>query len=744
MTLRTKTTLIVSCCFIVLIALLLTAASIVMLGRFRKLEEDEARRNANRAGDALNVMVANLAATTDDWAHWDDMAAFVQGRMPQFVAANLLDDTYLTLRLDVVAFIGPEGRVVYQRWFDRASGETTEPLPGFAMAIAPGSPLVTYPDVESHREGILVLPGAILLVASQPVTGSLRVPPAIGTAVFGRILDKAEMRTLSGIVQHDTRLVALDDPSLEPEERVALAQSGAEPVAFVLVQGQDRITSLLRLKDITGEARVALIVNAPRPVFREGVSSILFLAGSLIACCLMTAGLLFVLLSRMVLSRLSHLAGDVQRISVTGATVRVTVQGRDELAQLAGSINGMLDALNHSEMERGKLTAYLMQTQKSEAVGVLAAGIAHDFNNILQIISSFTQILLHKSAENDPAIRLLRTIEKAIARGSQLTQQMLLFSKKVESRLEDVDMNAEIIDVCEMLERTIPKNIRVEHHLCKDLKGVRGDASQLQQILMNLALNARDAMPDGGRMVFESENVRIDEGFRLKHPQIHLGEHAMISISDTGMGMDSETMKRMYDAFFTTKEIGKGTGLGLAIVYAVVNSHHGGISCYSELRKGTIFHVYLPVYTSSDNRAEKPPNMVCGIRGGSESILVVDDEPDICQVTKEILERYGYRVTVAENGERALELYARARADLVILDLNMPGKGGHRCLELLRRLDPGAKVIIASGFSAQLIPAETIQLGISAIFNKPFLEEDLLRKIRVVLDGDVDKKNGRW
>lgn len=736
--------MIVSSCFLALIALLLAAAVIVVLGRFRTLEQEEAQRNAHRAGDALNTMVESLAATAGDWAHWDDMAAFVQGRMPEFVESNLVDDTYNTLGLDVIALIGPEGRVVYVRWFDGEAGETADPLHDFASALAPGSPLATHGDIESHVEGLIVLPDHILMVASQPVTGSLPVAPAVGTAVFGRILDSAEMKVLSGIVQHDTRLATLEDPSLDPEERKILASSGAAPTAFVLVRDRDRITSLLSLRDVTGVTPVALIVDAPRPVFREGLRSIHFFAGSLAVCCLITAGLLFVLLSRMVILPLSHLAAEVRRIGTTGETMRVAVRGHDELSQLAGSINGMLDALNQSEVERGKLTTHLIQAQKSEAVGVLAGGIAHDFNNILQVISSFTQLLLHKAAEDDPAIRSLRTIEKAIARGSQLTQQMLLFSKGTGSRLEDVDMNAEIVDVCEMLERTIPKMIRVEHHLSGDLKAVRGNASQLKQILMNLSVNARDAMPGGGRMVFESENVWIDEGYRSRHPQISLGEYAMISISDTGTGMDSETMKRMYDAFFTTKEIGKGTGLGLAIVYAVVKSHQGHISCYSELGKGTIFRVYLPVHAPDGSRTEKSPNAVAGVRGGTESILVVDDEPDIRQSAKEILERYGYSVTVAETGERALELYAHARADLVILDLNMPGIGGHRCLELLRGLDPYVKVLIASGYSAQLVPSETIQLGISAIVNKPFLWEDMLGKIRMALDGEVRSRIGRW
>jgi sensor domain CHASE-containing protein len=281
MTLRTKTTLIVSSCFLALIALLLAAAVIVMLGRFRRLEEAEALRNARRAGDAVKLMADNLAASAGDWAHWDETAAFVQGRKPEYVAANLTDDTYRTLKLDVIALIGSGGRVVYERWFDRTAGTTTEPPTGFSKALASGSPLVTYADIKSHHEGLLVLPGVVLLVASQPVTGSVPVPPAVGAAVFGRILNHAEMTALSDITQQDTHLAVLDDPSLSPDERMALTRPGAEPAPFALVQSKDRITSLLRLKDVMGDARVALIVNAPRPVFREGVRSIYFLAGSL-------------------------------------------------------------------------------------------------------------------------------------------------------------------------------------------------------------------------------------------------------------------------------------------------------------------------------------------------------------------------------------------------------------------------------------------------------------------------------
>ena len=200
----------------------------------------------------------------------------------------------------------------------------------------------------------------------------------------------------------------------------------------------------------------------------------------------------------------------------------------------------------------------------------------------------------------------------------------------------------------------------------------------------------------------------------------------------------------MYDAFFTTKDLGKGTGLGLAIVFTVVSNHGGYLSCDSELGKGTTFRVYLPVQSSEGSRAETPSDTDAAIPGGTECILVVDDEPDIRQAAQKMLDGYGYRVMVAESGERAVELYARTPADLVILNLDMPRMGGYRCLEQLRSLDPGVKVLIASGDSARLSAAETIQIGVNAIVNKPFLWQDMLRRVRTVLDRDAGKRPGRW
>ena len=543
--LRTKAALFIGVCFLALLGLLHGVAVTDGLARLMGLEEDEAQRNARRARDSLRVLADNLAATTADWAHWDETAEFVQGRAPEFVAANLMDSTHVTLRLDVIAFTGPEGGVVYERWFDYSAHAAAEALPGFAAAIAPGSPLVDHQDAEGHREGLLVLQGAILVVASQPVTDSYGEPPAVGAAVFGRILGNEELADLGRNVQSEVRLAALDDPSLDADEQAALAGPGAESAIVVLRRDRDRIASLLRLRDVTGEVRAVLIVDGPRSIFRVGVTSLRYLMGLLTACCATIGALLFALLSRKVLSPLWRLSEEVRRIGVSGETARVSVRGGDELALLAGSINGMLDELSKSEAERGKLAPHLIRAQKSEAVGILAGGIAHDFNNILQVISSYAEYLLHKATASDPAIQPLRTIQKAVERGTQLTQKLLVLGRKTVGTLEDVDLNAEIAEVCLLLERAIPKMIRVEHHLAQDLRAVKGDASDLRQILMNLAVNARDAMPDGGQMVFRSRNVRVDEGYRVKNPQIGLGEYAMVSVSDTGIGMDSETMKRM-------------------------------------------------------------------------------------------------------------------------------------------------------------------------------------------------------
>jgi signal transduction histidine kinase/CheY-like chemotaxis protein len=385
--------------------------------------------------------------------------------------------------------------------------------------------------------------------------------------------------------------------------------------------------------------------------------------------------------------------------------------------------------------ETRALEAQLLQAQKMESIGTLAGGIAHDFNNIMQAISGYTQLLLWDRGPEDPDSDNLRAIEKAADRASKLTRQLLTFSRKVPSKLRLVNLNAEIEGMSKILERTIPKMIRIERHLATDLKMVNADRSQIEQILMNLSINASNAMPDGGSLVFETCNVDLgrESGLSL---ETRGGPHVLLSISDTGHGMDAETRRRIFEPFYTTREIGQGSGLGLAMVYGMIKNHNGHIVCDSEPGKGACFKLYFPAIHTLQPILAAETVVKPTLPSGTETILVVDDEPVILDLAETILNRFGYRVIRAENGEQALTIVAEqsGRVDLVILDLNMPGMGGHSCLEALAARYPDVPVLLASGYSPNGSVRETLAAGAAGFIGKPYQLKEMLKVVRDIID----------
>lgn len=389
-----------------------------------------------------------------------------------------------------------------------------------------------------------------------------------------------------------------------------------------------------------------------------------------------------------------------------------------------------------AEREIKKLNKQMLQAQKMEAVGTLAGGIAHDFNNLLQGILGYAQILIMPRDESDPDIASLRQIEKAANRASELTRQLLTFSRKVESKPRPVNLNQEVQEVEKLLKRTIPKMIEIELHLEEGLETINADPSQLEQVIMNLGVNARDAMPEGGKLLLETENVFLDEGYCRDHLGARPGKYVLLTISDTGFGMDKDTLEHIFDPFFTTKEVGKGTGLGLAMVYGIVKSHEGYIMCYSEPGQGTTFKIYLPaIEGNTEDRVSEQKEKTMP-EGGNETILLVDDEQLLRDIGKDMLEQFGYTVIVAQDGESALELYREKEKDisLIILDLIMPGMGGKRCLEKLLTMNPGIKVVIASGYSINGHGKDALEAGARAFVSKPYELKQMLRVVRKVLD----------
>ena len=345
-------------------------------------------------------------------------------------------------------------------------------------------------------------------------------------------------------------------------------------------------------------------------------------------------------------------------------------------------------------------------------------------------------MLLIGKDERDPSYADLQKINQAARNGADLVKRILTFSRKAEINSRPLNLNHEIEQAKKLLTRTIPKMIEIELILSDDLATVNADPTQVEQILMNLAVNARDAMPDGGKLTFETKNVTLDEEYCGLHVGAKPGDYVMLSVSDTGHGMDHETLNHIFEPFYTTKETGKGTGLGLAMVYGIVKQHDGYITCYSEPGMGTTFKIYLPVIPTeakSETPTEKPI-----LPRGTETILLVDDEEMIRELGKRILERSGYTVLTAANGKEALNLYRKQGSEisLVILDLIMPEMGGKQCLEELLKIDPQVKVLIASGYSGGGETKKTIETGARGFVGKPYDMRQMLQAVRQVLDQD--------
>jgi len=387
-----------------------------------------------------------------------------------------------------------------------------------------------------------------------------------------------------------------------------------------------------------------------------------------------------------------------------------------------------------------KLETELYEAQKLELIGLLAGGIAHDFNNILQSIYGYTQLLLMDGSFDESDTEKLRNIEKATQRAIDLVSQILTFSRKSEPKMRPIDLNQEIRLTSRLLKRTIPKMISLEFHLDKELAPINADPVQIQQIIINLSTNARDAMPDGGKLVFRTKNVILDNSHCKSHPDVREGRYVLLEVADTGHGIGEKDLSRIFDPFFTTKEPGKGTGLGLSVVYGIVRQHNGLIKCSSQPGAGTKFQIYLAAIKEDIGHISEPETAIRkdDLPRGRETILLVDDEPSVLDIGSYILRRAGYKVIKALSCDDALDMFRKnkRRISLVLLDLIMPGMGGKQCLEQLLKIDSNVRVIIASGLSVDLSPKELIKKGVKAFLQKPYQMDQLLKTVRKVLDNN--------
>jgi signal transduction histidine kinase len=448
-------------------------------------------------------------------------------------------------------------------------------------------------------------------------------------------------------------------------------------------------------------------------------------------------------------------------------SVRSTVLQNDETGMLASGFNEMLsqiqardqeldqyrqhleekvelrttelahanERLLHELAERKRTEDQLRHSQKMEAVGQLAGGIAHDFNNILTAIIGYGTLMQLKIKDGDPLLNNVEEILAASQKAASLTQGLLAFSRKQVMNAMPVDLNLIIKRSSNLLKRLIGEDISMTLNLAKADLVVNADSSQVDQVLMNLATNARDAMPHGGSLRIETRQVDIDESHILTRPYMKVGPYALIAISDTGEGMDAQTVEKIFEPFFTTKEIGRGTGLGLSIVFGIIKQHNGYINAYSERGTGTTFKIYVPL-TGVLSTHEKPISRPVGMKGGTEVILLAEDDATIRRMTTSILKDVGYSIIETVDGEDALDKIRaeKDRIQLLVLDVIMPKKNGKQVYDEAIKMIPGIKALFVSGYTADILREKgSIDEGLEFI-SKPVPPNELLEKIRELID----------
>jgi two-component system, cell cycle sensor histidine kinase and response regulator CckA len=386
--------------------------------------------------------------------------------------------------------------------------------------------------------------------------------------------------------------------------------------------------------------------------------------------------------------------------------------------------------------ERRSLEEQLRQAQKMEAVGRLAGGVAHDFNNLLTTILGYSELVLGRLAPSDPVRGDLQEVRRAAERAAALTGQLLAFSRKQVLQPKAFDLNEGMRNLEKMLGRLIGEDIELTTQLEPSLGTVIADPGQIDQVIMNLAINARDAMPEGGRLAIETANADLDEDYARQHVGVRPGPYVMLAVSDTGVGMDAETRERIFEPFFTTKEPGKGTGLGLAMVYGTVKQSGGNIWVYSEPGHGTTFKIYLP-RTDAPAMAAEAGAVRSG--GGSETVLLVEDEEPVRRFARRVLESAGYVVIEAPHAEEALRIVSEwtAPIDLLLTDTVMPGMSGPRLASKLRERFPGTKILYTSGYTDAGIAQQGVLDPPAPFLQKPFTPDSLLRKLREALEGEA-------
>jgi two-component system cell cycle sensor histidine kinase/response regulator CckA len=422
--------------------------------------------------------------------------------------------------------------------------------------------------------------------------------------------------------------------------------------------------------------------------------------------------------------------GELHQITKDGR--ELIIESRWTLVQDSKEEPKSILIINTDITEKKKLEAQLLRAQRMESIGTLAGGIAHDINNVLTPMMLSLQLLQEKFTDNESQ-KLINILERSTQCGASLVKQVQSFARGVQGERVALQVSHLISEIMQIAKETFPRSIEIRTDTQKDIWIISGDPTQLHQVIINMCVNARDAMPEGGILSISAENIFIDENYARMNIDAKVGQYVVITVSDTGTGIPPEILDRIFEPFFTTKQPGKGTGLGLSTSLAIVKSHSGFITVYSEVGKGTVFKVYLPVVKATE--VQKVEEQLELLAGHGESILVVDDEAMVREITSSILETHGYRVLTANDGKEAIKVYKqnREKIKVVLMDMMMPVMDGQACIRALRKVNPEIKIIAVSGLAEKEKPAKVAVTQVKAFLPKPYAAKRLLKTIHEVI-----------